>query len=123
MAWLNTDREAIRRHLFIPATNIALDHLDVLMNEASADSIATSQTAIAKLNTLQTNYESRASEDLGLIRADVLEWQPGNPEAKLAGIRSQQAYWREQLSLAIGYDGRFSNLYAKQGGQAELLRS
>lgn len=123
MAWVSTDREAIRRHLAIPATTIALDHLDVLMGEASAASITTSQTAIGKLNTLETSFESKASEDLGLIRADVLEWQPGNPEAKLAGIRTQQAYWREQLSLAIGYDGRFSNLYAKQGGQAELLRS
>jgi len=123
MPWLSTDREAIRRHLAIPATHIALDHLDVLMAEASAASITTSQTAIGKLNTLEASFESKASEDLGLIRADVLEWQPGNPAAKLAGITAQQGYWREQLSLAIGYDGRFSNLYSRQSGQAELLRS
>jgi hypothetical protein len=123
MPWLATDREAIRRHLAIPASTIPLDHLDVLMGEASAASITTSQTAIDKLNTLETTFQSKASEDLGLIRADVLEWQPGSPEAKLSGIRAQQAYWREQLSLAIGYDGRYSNLYARQGGQAELLRS
>jgi len=123
MAWVSTDREAIRRHLAIPATTIALDHLDILMAEASAASITTSQTAIGKLNTLEASFESKASEDLGLVRADVLEWQPGNPEAKLAGIRSQQAYWREQLSLAIGYDGRFSHAYSSQAGQAELLRS
>ena len=123
MPWVSTDREAIRRHLAIPASEIPLDHLDVLMNEASADSITSSQTAIGKLNTLETDFESKASEDLGLIRADVLEWQPGNPTAKLAGITTQQAYWREQLSLAIGYDGRFSNLYSRQAGQAELLRS
>lgn len=123
MPWQNTDREAIRRHLAIPATTIALDHLDVLMGEASAASITTSQTSITKLNALETAFESKASEDLGLIRADVLEWQPGNPTAKLAGITAQQGYWREQLSLALGYDGRFSNLYVKQLGQAELLRS
>jgi hypothetical protein len=123
MPWLSTDREAIRRHLAIPASDIPLDHLDILMAEASAASITTSQTAIGKLNTLEASFEAKASEDLGLIRADVLEWQPGNPTAKLAGISAQQSYWREQLSLAIGYDGRFSNLYAKQGGQAELLRS
>lgn len=123
MPWQNTDREAIRRHLAIPATTIALDHLEVLMGEASAASITTSQTSITKLNALETAFESKASEDLGLIRADVLEWQPGNPTAKLAGITAQQGYWREQLSLALGYDGRFSNLYAKQLSQAELLRS
>ena len=123
MPWLATDREAIRRHLAIPASDIPLDHLDVLMNEASAASITTSQTAIGKLNALEADFESKASEDLALIRADVLEWQPGDASAKLAGIRFQQSYWREQLSLAIGYDGRFSNLYSRQAGQAELLRS
>lgn len=123
MPWLSTDREAIRRHLAIPASHIPLDHLDVLMAEASAASITTSQTAIGKLNALETAFETKASEDLGLIRADVLEWQPGNPTAKLAGITTQQSYWREQLSLAIGYDGRFSYLYSRQAGQAELMRS
>ena len=43
MPWLSTDREAIRRHLAIPASEIPLDHLDVLMNEASAASITTNQ--------------------------------------------------------------------------------
>lgn len=123
MPWLSTDREAIRRHLAIPASEIPLDHLDVLMAEASADSITSSQTAIGKLNALEADFEAKASEDLALIRADVLEWQPGDASAKLAGIRFQQSYWREQLSLAIGYDGRFSNLYSRQAGQAELLRS
>jgi hypothetical protein len=123
MPWLSTDREAIRRHLAIPASEIPLDHLDVLMNEASAASITTSQTSITKLNALETAFETKASEDLGLIRADVLEWAPGNPGAKLSGITAQQSYWRNQLSLAIGYDGRFSNLYGDAASQAQLLRS
>lgn len=122
MPWVSTDREAIRRHLAIPASDIPLEHLDVLMAEASAASITTSQSAITKLNALEAAFEAKASEDLGLVRADVLEWQPGNPTAKLAGITAQQSYWREQLSLAIGYDGRFSHLY-RPAGQAELLRS
>lgn len=118
MAWAATDREVIRRHLGIPASTIPLDHLDVLMAEASAASITTSQVAISKLNALETSFEARASEDLGLIRADVLEWQPGNPGAKLSGIHLQQAYWRDQLSLAIGYDGRFT-----LKNEPQLLRS
>lgn len=122
MPWASTDREAIRRHLAIPASDIPLEHLDVLMAEASAASITTSQSAITKLNALEAAFEAKASQDLGLVRADVLEWQPGNPTAKLAGITAQQSYWREQLALAIGYDGRFSHLY-RQAGQAELLRS
>jgi hypothetical protein len=123
MPWLATDREAIRRHLAIPASDIPLEHLDVLMNEASAASITTSQTAITKLNALEGDFETKASEDLGLIRADVLEWAPGNPAAKLAGIHTQQRYWRDQLSLAIGYDGRYSNLYGNSAGHGQLLRS
>jgi len=123
MPWLSTNRESIRRHLAIPASEIPLEHLDVLMNEASAASITTSQTAITKLNALETAFETKASEDLGLIRADVLEWAPGNPGAKLSGITAQQSYWRNQLSLAIGYDGRFSNLYGNAASQAQLLRS
>jgi hypothetical protein len=121
MSWISSDREAIRRHLAIPASSIPLDQLDVLMAEASAASITTSQTAIDKLDTLEADFEAKASEDLALIRADVLEWQPGSPEAKFAGIRAQQDYWRNQLSLAIGYDGRYSQ--TTQGGQGVLLRS
>jgi hypothetical protein len=123
MPWLSTDREAIRRHLAIPASDIPLSHIDVLMNEASEASITTSQIAIAKLNALEGDFEAKASEDLGLIRADVLEWAPGNPAAKLSGILAQQGYWRNQLSLAIGYDGRYSNLYNSASGHAPVLRS
>ena len=123
MPWISTDREAIRRHLAIPASTIPLEQLDVLMNEASAASITTGQTSIGKLNALETAFETRASQDLGLIRADVLEWAPGSPADKLSGITAQQEYWRNQLSLAIGYAGQYSNRAASGGGQAQLLRS
>ncbi len=91
------------------------------MGSAAADQITSSQTAISKLNTLETTFETKASEDLAMIRADVVEWEPGNPDAKFAGIRAQQSYWKEQLSSALAYDGRFS--MATPGGQATLLRS
>jgi len=121
MAWASTDRESIRRHLSIPATSMALEELDFLMGSAAADQITSSQTAIAKLNTLETTFETEASKNLAMIKADVIEWESGNPEAKLTGVRVQQGYWKEQLSSALAYDGRFS--MATPGGQATLLRS
>ena len=121
MAWVSTDREKIRRHLSIPSTMQALDELDFLMGSAAADQITTSQTAISKLDTLEATFETEASKNLAMIRADVIEYEAGNPEAKLSGVRIQQAYWKEQLSAALAYDGRFS--MATPGGQATLLRS
>jgi len=61
MPWLSTDREAIRRHLAIPASDIPLEHLDVLMNEATAASITTSQTAITSPSPLLTSHLSTST--------------------------------------------------------------
>ena len=122
MAWVSTDKEKIRRHLSIPATAMALEKLLFLMDSAAADQITSAQTAIGKLDLLLTSFETKAGEDLALIKADVLEWETGSPEAKLTGIRSQQSYWRDQLSLALAYDGRFSSA-SGIGEQAVLLRS
>ena len=121
MAWASTDREKIRRHLEIPATGMALTELDFLMGSAKADQISTSQAAIAKLDTLETAFETKAAEDLGLVKADVLEWESGNPEAKLAGRRARQRYWKGQLSDALAYDGRFSLNHSTS--PAEVVRS
>ena len=99
----------------------ALEELDFLMGSAKADQITTSHTAIGTLDTLETTFETEASKNLAMIRADVVEYESGNPEAKLSGVRIQQAHWKEQLSAALAYDGRFS--IKTQGGQATLLRS
>ena len=122
MTWASTDREKIRRHLSIPSTMQALEELDFLMGSAKADQITTSQTAISKLDSLQTDFETMGAKDIGITRADVVEFG-GPPENRFAGIRAQQAYWREQLSLALAYDGRFSFTATAGANQAALMRS
>lgn len=97
-----TDLERIRRALKVPAEITYLDVLREAMKRVereSPDSISTVQELLDSLDgnrTTRTATLDNASN--ALIKADVLEWQPG---AKTDGMDLLRAEWIAELTAAL----------------------
>lgn len=97
-----TDLERIRRALKVPAEKTYLDILRTAMSRVereSPDSIATVQELLDSLEGNRTKRTVTLGDaSNALIKADVLEWQPG---AKTEGMDVLRAEWIEELTAAL----------------------
>ncbi|GEM_PF-3332755 len=97
-----TDLERIRRALKVPAEKTYLDIIRLSMSRLelqAPDAIATVQEILDNLD----NNRAKRMATLGdassaLIKADVLEWQPG---AKSDGMDQLEALWVQELCAAL----------------------
>lgn len=95
------DSERIRRALVIPAEKQWMD----LIRSAQArierdcpDAIVTIQELLDNLEGNRTSrYQAYGDAGYALIKADVLEWEPG----KNAGLDTLQEEWKRELSEAL----------------------
>jgi hypothetical protein len=99
MPWNTTvapvDSERIRRALVIPAEKQWMD----LIRAAQARIERDSPDAIATIQELLDNrYQAYGDAGYALIKADVLEWEPG---VKPAGLDTLQEEWKRELSEAL----------------------
>jgi hypothetical protein len=97
------DLERIRKALSIPATKEWLDIIRTAMSRLereSPSSIATVQEYLDQLEITRTQKRAqRTSDSYAMIRADVVEWQPGTKgagydldEAELVQLIAQTLY-------------------------------
>jgi hypothetical protein len=97
-----TDLERIRRALKVPAEKTYLDILRTAMSRVekeSPDSIATVQELLDNLDGNRTKRMATLGDaSSALIKADVLEWQPG---AKTDGMDTLRAEWIQELTAAL----------------------
>lgn len=97
-----TDLERIRRALKVPAEKTYLDILRTAMSRVereSPDSIATVQELLDSLDGNRTKRTATLGDaSNALVKADVLEWQPG---AKTEGMDVLRAEWITELTAAL----------------------
>lgn len=100
MPWATGDREAIRLYCEIPPLPEWLATLDNNMGAASEDIVTTVQVSLGELADLEDQLNSQLQADASLVRADVLEWQPGRAGAG-RGIRQLMDRHIQRIRLAL----------------------
>lgn len=100
MPWATGNREAIRLYCELPPLPEWYGVLDNNMNAASEAIITTVQASLAELEDLETELNSQLQADSSLVRADVLEWQPGRAGAG-RGIRQLMDRHVQRIRLAL----------------------
>lgn len=97
-----TDLERIRRVLKVPAEKIYLDIIRISMQRIEKESPETIDTVQELLDGLEGNRSSRAEAysdaGYGLIKADVLEWEPGT---KTVGLEVMRTEWIQELCATL----------------------
>lgn len=120
--WQATDAERIRTALNLPPTAGVLDAIAIAMDwltQHSSLTITTIQAKLNKLDALEATLDGiYGDSNFALVRADVLEWQPGN---KAAGPEQARSRLIEDIRTALNL-GHLDNC-SSSWGNGRLYRS
>lgn len=102
MAWATEDRERIRNALDLPSNETGLAAIQAGMDELTKRNtlaIETVQSALTKWEALEDTLDSVTGDaSYALVKADVLEWQPGQ---RSAGPEQRKAYWAGKIATTL----------------------